>query len=142
MTLTGLTKEDIQHDVEMRHKPHNTDADEDTDDSGPPAILRKWQKQRPRSEYKYEEEKPTSQKHLSATLPWLSSSKEFMDSNRSKDDIFVSRNQKKESPKPQPRRPKAFDQSEDARLLEWERKQEKKRQVWVVSLVYECSEVE
>ncbi|XP_041357084.1 LIM and calponin homology domains-containing protein 1-like isoform X2 [Gigantopelta aegis] len=125
---TGLTKEDVEYDVKLRNKPRTTEADEDTDDSGPPAILRKWQKQRPKSEYRYEEEKTTTQKRMSATIPWLSGSKEFTDRDHSKDDLLMNRSQQKEAPMPQPRRPKAFDQSEDARLQEWERKQEKKRQ--------------
>ncbi|XP_050417442.1 uncharacterized protein LOC126830949 isoform X2 [Patella vulgata] len=48
--------------------PANVDSG---DSDGPPAILRKWQRQRPKSEYKYQDEKTIiNQKRLSATLPW------------------------------------------------------------------------
>ncbi|XP_046577711.1 LOW QUALITY PROTEIN: LIM and calponin homology domains-containing protein 1-like [Haliotis rubra] len=99
-----------------------------TDDVGPPAILRKWQRQRPQSEYTFEREK-SPDKRLSSTLPWMDS-KLAADDTRPKDDLVLERtardfaSSQPEPPVPSPRR-----RFEDQRKQEeWSQMQEDLRQ--------------
>ncbi|XP_046380443.2 LIM and calponin homology domains-containing protein 1-like isoform X2 [Haliotis rufescens] len=117
---------DTHYEMEKRSQhqagPHGAGAD----DVGPPAILRKWQRQRPQSEYTFEREK-SPDKHLSSTLPWMENK---LAANDPKDDLVLERtvrdyaSSQPEPPVPSPRR--RFE--DHKKQEEWNQKQEDLRQ--------------
>ncbi|XP_067663284.1 LIM domain only protein 7-like isoform X1 [Haliotis asinina] len=117
---------DSGYEVERRSQTGPTGSG--PDDVGPPAILRKWQRQRPQSEYAFEREK-SPDKRLSSTLPWMDS-KLPPDDSRPKDDLVLERTARDfaysqpEPPVPSPRR--RFE--DHKKQEEWSQMQEDLRQ--------------
>ncbi|KAK7498674.1 hypothetical protein BaRGS_00010051 [Batillaria attramentaria] len=111
-----------------------TSQTDDNSDFGPPAALRKWQRQRPQPDYTFESDEPQtnfySKMRLSSTLPRSSAKPTDSDVGQfSKDDSSLDREGAVHSKPPTERSERRFNLADERKRMEdWNQKQEQERQ--------------